>query len=484
MARQWFLAAASALAIIALAPCVHAAPAAAEKPAGEVAGAPAKPDFRPGQEVKVEDTSLGQVGYYQVYLPPEYTPDRAWPAIFCYHGMGGSPTTWPFRQLLDGKGFVIIGMCYAGGNGGDAFRVTDQDTENARRLVAKLTEQLKLDRRQLFIGGFSMGGWITSIIGENAPTLWAAMAICGAGRNGAGRNPEAWRGRPVYIGVGEKDENHSAGEKANTFYRGKGARVTFETYPGKGHEVDTASKVFRDWLWDNGPLKQAKEDMDKARAAQTAGRLGQAYTLYKQAASVPGEHELCAEAAKAAEALAKDAEAALAAAKASAEKKEYAPATAAYGRLAATYRGCDFGQQAAKELAALKADPAVVGALEQSGINTSAKALEDQARAHEDAKDYAKAIELYEQYVARFEKADRFAEVKARLEALKSDKAIQATIRNTAADRDCRNWLGMADNFLKAGMKDRAREYLRKILDQYPDTEWGKQAKERMKKVE
>lgn len=33
---------------------------------------------------------------------------------------------------------------------------------------------------------------------------------------------------------------------------------------------------------------------------------------------------------------------------------------------------------------------------------------------------------------------------------------------------------------LHPGRTDKAREYLQKIIDTYPDTEWGRQAKERL----
>ncbi|HUU10936.1 MAG TPA: hypothetical protein VM431_10420 [Phycisphaerae bacterium] len=41
----------------------------------------------------------------------------------------------------------------------------------------------------------------------------------------------------------------------------------------------------------------------------------------------------------------------------------------------------------------------------------------------------------------------------------------------------------MADNFARAGRTDTAREYLKKILDTYPATDWAKQAAERIKKL-
>ena len=51
--------------------------------------------------------------FFLVYVPQDYTPDRAWPVIFCYHGAGGSAGTFPFQQVTRGKGFIIIGMNYA-----------------------------------------------------------------------------------------------------------------------------------------------------------------------------------------------------------------------------------------------------------------------------------------------------------------------------------------------------------------------------------
>jgi predicted peptidase len=49
---------------------------------------------------------------FVVYVPADYTPDRAWPVIFCYHGAGGSATICPFWHITQGKGFIIVGMNY------------------------------------------------------------------------------------------------------------------------------------------------------------------------------------------------------------------------------------------------------------------------------------------------------------------------------------------------------------------------------------
>jgi len=121
--------------------------------------------------------------------------------------------------------------------------------------------------------------------------------------------------------------------------------------------------------------------------------------------------------------------------------------------------------------------------LEQKQINAQADALEKQARAHEQAKQYAKAIACYERYVARFQKADRFDKVKKHLETLKNDDALRASNRPAEVERRCHDWLQMAENFVDAGQTGKAREYLRKILDRYPDTVWAEKAREHLRSL-
>jgi tetratricopeptide (TPR) repeat protein len=368
----------------------------------------------------------------------------------------------------------------------EAYSAVSRDVDNVKRLLPALAQKLKLDTRQLFIGGFSMGGFISSSIGECTASIWAGMAICGAGRGGGGgaKDPQGFRGKPVFAGAGEKCPYHGGTQKAADYYKAHGADVTFETWPGKGHTVDTKSKVFSDWMWASGPLKQVMADVAEAKALQAAGKLGQAYAKFSQAAAVPGNHEACKEASAAAATIGKDAEAQLAAADGAVAAKNYGNAIAVFSRVAAAYGGSKFGEQAAKSMAALQADPAVQDALGTARQNAQARTLQEQAQAAELAKDYALAIRLYEQLVAACPKSDLAAAARARADALKADKAIVASIREREAQRDGRSWLSMADNFIQAGHPDKAREYLKKIIDTYPDTEWGRQAKERLKKLQ
>jgi hypothetical protein len=172
--------------------------------------------------------------------------------------------------------------------------------------------------------------------------------------------------------------------------------------------------------------------------------------------------------------------AALAAAEKLVADKQYAKAATQLRRLAATQRGTDVGKQAAEGLKTLLDDPAIG----QSLIDAEADAFEARCVAAEKKKDYALAAKLYEQYVRQFAKATRFEKVKARLESLRSDKAIQAAVRSGQAAKECKRWLSLAHSYAKSGLTDKARQYLTKIIEKYGDTDWGAKARARLAEID
>ena len=120
---------------------------------------PEEAQFAPGKEVKILDPKTGGLGWYLVYTPKDYTPDREWPTLFCYHGHNGDPTTWPIKQATDGNGYIIVGMEYL-----DRETANDpkQDIENLNRIRAFVGSKLRINSKLVFMGGFSQGGWSTS----------------------------------------------------------------------------------------------------------------------------------------------------------------------------------------------------------------------------------------------------------------------------------------------------------------------------------
>ncbi len=191
-----------------------------------------------------------------LWVPYDYNPDYLWPVIFCYHGAGGSVTTWPFQQVTRGQGFIIVGMNY---NPLDSGRRTPEWVKKEKAFFFEALEmvsaRLSVDPEMIFMGGYSQGGYHTTLLGEEVLDRLAGLIILGAGRFFIDHSPPPMRlihSKPVFIGVGQEDTVHNPrAKKAARNYQLWGADVTFEEWPGVGHGIRTAefpSKLLLDWL--------------------------------------------------------------------------------------------------------------------------------------------------------------------------------------------------------------------------------------------
>jgi len=229
--------------------------------------------FSPGEEVRIDDDDERIGGsHFLIYVPSDYTEEKDWPVIFCYHGQSGQPTTWPFRQVTEGKGFIIIGMGYVEGGEGKMSRsqyinYVKRERRSILEVVRYVRKRLRIDEKRLFVTGYSKGGWHSSLMLESSPRVWAGAVIFAAGRSRyvnlvtSPANKEALQGKAIYIGAGETDVNMSSARRATTYYRRLGAEVTFEEFKGKGHSFDpTESEILRDWLVTNSSVKDTKSN--------------------------------------------------------------------------------------------------------------------------------------------------------------------------------------------------------------------------------
>jgi predicted esterase len=398
-----------------------------------------EPDLSPGRETRVDNDKVGE-GYFTVYVPSDYKADRRWPVIFCYHGQGGKPTVWPFKDVTGGKGFIVVGLGYIENTPKsmtmpELDRLIAQEFQVVGTVAAYLERRLKVERDQFFVGGFSAGGWMASSVGEASPSTWAGIAILGAGRQKFElplKNPASLRNKPLYVGVGDKDPNFEAAKIGVAFYKKVGARVTFEEYPGLGHTMKMDTKVLPEWLLSNGPQRRLKPRLAAARAAEQAGKLGKAYALYSDLAPVSETDESCVAAAAAAKALAEKAEAKLAEADKAIAEKRYDEASRLLVLVASRFDGSTFGERADAAIKKLQSDPEVQKALQA-------------------------------------EKPEP-----------KPEKPVRPESSAERAERECQAWLNLAENYLRAKKPEKAKEYLDKIIDKYGDTDWGAKARKRL----
>ncbi|MDD5063504.1 MAG: prolyl oligopeptidase family serine peptidase [Phycisphaerae bacterium] len=231
----------------------------------------AEPNFTPGEETNVNvDRKIFGIDNFMVYVPSDYNDNRDWPVIFFYHGMGGEPATGLFRYLTKGCGFIVIGMAYVPGsqspmNEGQYISYIKRLRKSALEVKKYVAEHLRIDEKRLFITGCSMGGWYISSILESSPKAWAGVVILAAGRSrnirlvAADVGRMAMRGKPIYIGAGERDANLAAARKAQAYYQRLGANVTFEQFQGVGHICDPPNRQkLYNWLISNSSVEDTQ----------------------------------------------------------------------------------------------------------------------------------------------------------------------------------------------------------------------------------
>jgi predicted peptidase len=261
--------------------CIAGPLFAADQPAGGVSPSADNPErindpnFAPGQEARIDvNSKLVGIDHFMVYVPSDYNDKLDWPVIFFYHGMGGQPTTWPFKEITGGRGFVVIGMGYVqSGEGsmteGQYINYMKREHRSVLEVKRYISERLRIDEKRLFITGSSKGGWHTSEMLESSPKVWAGAVILAAGRSqnarlsAADAGRKALRGKPIYIGAGEKDINLTPAKKAVVFYERVGAKVTFEEYKGADHAFDpTKPKKLYNWLITNSSVEAQSDKTD------------------------------------------------------------------------------------------------------------------------------------------------------------------------------------------------------------------------------
>ncbi|MBN1555495.1 MAG: tetratricopeptide repeat protein [Phycisphaerae bacterium] len=444
------------------------------------------PALAPGKETRVPLKDLGEHGYYMVYLPKDYTPNRRWPVIFCYHSMNDKPTTEPFRTVLEGEHFVLVGVGYqqSGREGYDYMKT--KDVEILKRVLRGVHRQVRMNLELLFVGGYSKGAFYAAGMLNHMPEAqWAGGVMLGGGMS----KPEAPKRRkslyklPVFLACGDRDPHRKYVETAADHFKDMNSAVTLEIWPKTGHvELFPGSKL-REWLIANGPLRDASDRLARAKVYDKTKRLGLALDLYETLAHVDPNEVVCQQADIAATRLSAKARAQLDRAAAVLEKKEYPLAQNLLEELAEEFKGSHFGEEATERLKKLQSDPEIQKTLARQRKNEQARQLKAKADAAENQGRFSEAIRLYESYLQRYPKSDDAADVKKRLDRLRSDDHLQRKIRDQQAAHDCKGWLNMADALLEQGKPDLAKKYLDKIIRKYPDTTWAVKAQVRLRNL-
>ena len=362
------------------------------------------PEMLPGTEVRITAPKAEKT--FLVYVPIDYTDKRPFPVLFYYHGMGGSARTGMFKIITKGRGFIVVGMNYAT----DAYYKGLSPYETAAEIrffeevLALLSARLNIATKYIFMGGYSQGGYSTTVLGEQLLDRLAGRLVLGAGRRDMNMNPpppELIQGHPVFFGVGALDDPHyPRAKRAAQYYRDWGADVTFEAWPDETHKLSQEwlkKTKMREWFIAYGPAKQAESGFAAAQVAEKNDRLGEALTLYDRISEILPDTEVCLLAKESAERLVTKAETQLDLIKRKADEKPYTESVKALETLRDIYSGSVFAERAVQALREL--------------LNKKADALEERAREAETEKKYSRALQLYKLYLTYFKEAERYPKV-------------------------------------------------------------------------
>ena len=158
------------------------------------------------------------------------------------------------------------------------------------------------------------------------------------------------------------------------------------------------------------------------------------------------------------------------------EAKDYYKASLALTQIAGA--GAEPAKKAQARLKELMADEKAKAVIEQGQREGEAAGLLEELEKSGQSKSTAEMLAALDDLAARFAdtKAGKAAAEKAK--SMRADPELMKKMTQASADKDCKAWLALARNFMKAGLKDKAKSYLDQVIQKYPDTDYAKEAKE------
>ncbi len=179
---------------------------------------------------------------YYLYLPKNYTADRAWPLFVNLHGAGGNAydCLYTWQKYADDEGFVL--MCPSledptGGWENDEKKVTLHETINAVRQECHI-------QNEIFLTGFSRGGHLAQRFAWAYPDAVGAVTVLSAVTYDT---PEKLsKDIPFLTVIGDYDHTNGI-EQVKTFteqLKKVGFSAEFQILPDTGHLMtDAASQL-------------------------------------------------------------------------------------------------------------------------------------------------------------------------------------------------------------------------------------------------
>jgi poly(3-hydroxybutyrate) depolymerase len=372
----------------------------------------------------------GRQRTYVVSAPSSSKPLGVFVVLHC-NGGNGSLAVGRWAKIVHPDGVMCVGPNSL--NQGDAWR--DQENEGidfVKALVDDVARRYRIDRKRIYLGGYSAGACQACRIGIPNSDYFAGIMTY-AGCSGPALGP---RKIPVALVHGEKDGNIKVDgtRQLHQMLKDAGWPVWYKEIPGQGHSYN-GSYDPQAWEWvkthppQDPPELVSKQKLEDAKEAFGKGNYKEAYEAYKAALDTGINKEDAEKGMKEIEELgAKEIEEALnKAGESKSRAKRY------IGKIQARYKDTPVAEKAKEELD---------------------KFLEKNA-----------------------EKKDEQEAEKDEEEAPEETPVEKHTV--TAEEL-----MEKADKYIGMGMNAAARQYLQRILDDFPDSPLCGDARRKIEKLE
>jgi predicted esterase len=201
---------------------------------------------------------------YVVWIPRDFDPNRKYPLLVYLHGSASTEYSIMGMNVIP-EGFIALGPR---GRGPSNFFCWDNAQTDIAEAIQSVKENFPIDERNIFLAGFSMGGYGVYRTYYETPETYKAIAVfSGMPRIGfqfeapenekiidftQEENIKNFKGVPIFIYHGKRDLNapYEATERFVAQLKRAGASVQFHAATDKGHESpdDETIRAFFDWV--------------------------------------------------------------------------------------------------------------------------------------------------------------------------------------------------------------------------------------------
>jgi thiol-disulfide isomerase/thioredoxin len=158
-------------------------------------------------------------------------------------------------------------------------------------------------------------------------------------------------------------------------------------------------------------------------------------------------------------------------------------ASIALADVSAISPGSEQDSKAQQRLKELLADADSKAAIEQGRREAQADALLADIEKTAEKKSPAETLAALDDLARRLPGTNAGNAAAEKAKSMRADPDLMGKIQSQAADKDCKGWMSMARGFIKSGMPEKAKPYLEKVIQKYPDSDYAKEAKELLAKA-